>query len=266
MLSNLHTHSTFCDGKNTPEEIVLAAIAQGLCSIGISGHGYTSFDLRYCMKETEVYIAEINRLKKKYEKDIEVFLGVEEDAFHPVNRANFDYIIGSCHYYLVNGVYHPIDSDYEYFKKCMSLFDGNTVQMAHAYYKPFCEYISKRKPDIVGHFDLITKYDQLDVSVFLENEEYHKTAEEYIRCVARSGCLFEVNTGAISRGYRTSPYPYINLLRVLKTEGSGVILSSDSHDISTLTFGFDEAKQQLKDIGFSCVYVRRSGGFVKVDI
>jgi len=41
MLSNYHTHSTFCDGKNTPEEIVLAAIDKGFDVIGLSGHGHT---------------------------------------------------------------------------------------------------------------------------------------------------------------------------------------------------------------------------------
>ena len=89
-LSNLHTHSTFCDGRNTPEEIVLAAIDKGFSSIGFSGHGYTPYDLRYCMKDTEGYIAEINRLKTKYQGRIKILLGIEEDAFAPAYRKNFD--------------------------------------------------------------------------------------------------------------------------------------------------------------------------------
>ena len=76
MLSNLHTHSTFCDGRNTPEEIVLAALEKGFSSIGFSGHAYTPFDLRYCMKNTEGYIREIWRLKEKYGKDIQIYLGI----------------------------------------------------------------------------------------------------------------------------------------------------------------------------------------------
>ncbi len=38
MLANYHTHTTYCDGKNTPEEIVLCAIEKGFTSIGFSGH------------------------------------------------------------------------------------------------------------------------------------------------------------------------------------------------------------------------------------
>lgn len=255
MLSNLHTHSVFCDGANTPEEIVLAAIEKGLCSIGFSGHAYTDFDVRYCIKDTDGYMAEINRLKEKYKNEIQIYLGVEEDAYCPANKANFDYIIGSCHYYYVDGKYYPVDSNYDYFKKCLALFESDPIQMAHAYYKPFCEYICKRKPDIIGHFDLLTKFDELDTSLFLENEAYNKIAEDYIRYAAKSGCLFEVNTGAISRNYRTMPYPYTNLLQVLKKEGNGLVLTSDSHCVDTLTFGFEETKKYLKDMGFSYTYV-----------
>ena len=118
MIANFHTHTTYCDGKNTPEEIVRADIDKGFSSIGFSGHGYTAFDLRYCMKNTDGYIKEITALKEKYKKDIQIWLGVEEDAFYPTDRSRFDYIIGSSHYFCINDRYYPIDSDYGYFKKC----------------------------------------------------------------------------------------------------------------------------------------------------
>ena len=119
MIANYHTHSTFCDGKCTPEEMVQAAMAKGMSAIGFSGHGYTEFDLRYCMKDTAGYCREIRRLQEAYKGKIQVYLGIEEDAWHPANRADFDYIIGSCHYYCVDGKYYPIDSNYDYFKKCL---------------------------------------------------------------------------------------------------------------------------------------------------
>ena len=263
MLTNLHTHTAFCDGDHTPEEIVLAALEAGFVSVGFSGHGYTEFDLTYCMKNTDEYISDVMRLKDKYKNDIEIYLGIEEDAYHLVNREDFDYIIGSSHYFLVDGCYYPVDSDFDCFKKCLSLFKNDPIAMAHSYYKPFCEYICKRKPDIVGHFDLITKFDELDTSIFLENDEYHQLAKEYIKYAAKSGCMFEVNTGAISRGIRTTPYPYENLMQELKKCGNGIVLSSDSHETGTLTYGFKEAKKWLKDMGFTNTYMLYKGGFVK---
>ena len=64
--SNYHTHSTFCDGKDTPEETVLEAIRLGCPELGFSGHSYTSFD-DCCMSPegTERYRAEIRRLRAR---------------------------------------------------------------------------------------------------------------------------------------------------------------------------------------------------------
>ena len=218
------------------------------------------------MKNTEGYVREITHMKEKYKKDIEVYLGIEEDAFYPSSRVDFDYIIGSSHYCFVDGTYYPIDSNYDYFKKCLSLFNNDPISMAHAYYKPFCDYIHKTKPDIIGHFDLITKFDESKNQIFLENQAYTKIAEEYIQYAAKSGCFFEVNTGAISRGLRTTPYPYQNLLYILKKNGNGIVLSSDSHDISTLAYGFNNAKLLLKDIGFTYTYILHKGKFIKENL
>ena len=80
MLSNLHTHTTYCDGKSTAEETVRFAIDAGFKSLGFSGHGYTPSDLRYCMKDVDGYIAEITALKEKYRDKIEIYLGTEEDS------------------------------------------------------------------------------------------------------------------------------------------------------------------------------------------
>ena len=260
---SFHVHSTFCDGKNTPEEIILAALEKGLSSIGFSGHGYTDFDLRYCMKDTEGYIAEIQRLKEKYKNEIQIYLGVEEDAFAPVDRNNFDYIIGSSHYFCKNGSYFPIDSNYDYFKRCLDLFQYDVVSLAKSYYESFCQYITYRKPDIIGHFDLITKFDELSTSLFLENTKYNEIAEKSIKIAADSNCIFEVNTGAIARGLRTTVYPSENLLYVLKSKNTKIILSSDSHTIETLNYGFEETKDYLRDIGFRHAFALIDNTFKK---
>ena len=43
---NYHTHTTYCDGKSTPEEIVLEAIRFGMDTIGFSGHSPAFGELR----------------------------------------------------------------------------------------------------------------------------------------------------------------------------------------------------------------------------
>ena len=263
MLSNLHTHTTFCDGKNTPEETVISAIKNGFDSLGFSSHGCTPFDVSYCMTDTEGYIREIIRLKEKYKKDIQIYLGAEEDCLSLVERNKFDYIIGSSHYIKTQFGYSPIDYTFDLIKECTKKLGGSPLKTAELYFSVFCDYILKRKPDIIGHFDLITKFDEKNTPLFLENPEYNAMAEKYISKAAQAGCIFEINTGAISRGYRTAPYPAVNLIYTLKKENAAVTLSSDSHSADTLDYNFKEIKKMLKDIGFEYIYVYYGSKFVK---
>ena len=48
---NLHSHTTYCDGNNTAEEMVLAAIQSGFDVFGFSGHSYLDFDDSWCMSK-----------------------------------------------------------------------------------------------------------------------------------------------------------------------------------------------------------------------
>ena len=180
-----------------------------------------------------------------------------------VERSNFDYIIGSSHYFKIGDEYCAIDSGADYFKECLLKFDNDFIKLSKNYYETFVSYIKKRKPDIVGHFDLITKFDEIDESLFLNNEEYIKIANEYIKSAAEEDVIFEVNTGAIARGYRKTPYPSPELLYVLKKSDAKLILSSDSHSATTLDFYFKEAKKLLTDIGFRYVYEFDDGVFKK---
>ena len=263
MLTNYHTHTTFCDGKNTAEEIVLAALDNGFDAIGFSGHGYTPFDTRYCMKDVDGYLLEIARLKEKYKKDIEIYAGVEEDAGHPLDRMRFDYVIGSSHYLRHGKAYYPVDSSYAYIKECITLYDGDTLRLAEDYFSTFCDYLNAHTPDIIGHFDLLTKFDEQDPA-FLHDPKYRAIALKYVRIAAKSGAIFEVNTGAIARGYRTSPYPHAELLFALKNEGARVMLSSDSHNKDTLSFGFEDAKALLREIGFTSSVHLYHGAFADI--
>ena len=264
MLSNFHTHTTLCDGKSSPEEMVLSAIEKGFSSLGFSGHAFTDFDQSYCLKDIDAYIATIKALQEKYKKEIQIYVGIEEDAYQWTDRTKFDYLLGSSHYLKVDGVYHQLDCGVEKLQKCLDAFSKNPLQLAEAYYSQFCTYIRERKPDIVGHFDLITKYEESETDWFLKNPDYHKIAEKYMKIAAENDVIFELNTGGIARAIRTTPYPYENLLHILKTADSKIILNSDSHHKDTLDCWFSDARKYLRDIGFQFIYTLYNNQFQKV--
>ena len=43
-MRDLHMHTTFSDGENTPEEMIQAAIALGLDAVGMSEHSHLEGD------------------------------------------------------------------------------------------------------------------------------------------------------------------------------------------------------------------------------
>ena len=92
-----HMHTTFCDGRNSAEEMVLAAIGAGMTHIGITTHSYTDFDTSYCIPKERIgeYRAEIARLKETYRDRITVLCGIEQDLWGTESTDGYDYVIGS---------------------------------------------------------------------------------------------------------------------------------------------------------------------------
>ena len=62
--------------------------------------------------------------------------------------------------------------------------------------------------------------------------------------------LFEINTGAMAKGYRTAPYPSEETLEVIREMGGQLIISSDCHRAEMLDHGFAEAEALALKMGF----------------
>ncbi len=253
-LSAFHTHCTFCDGKNTAEEMVLRAIEEGCPEIGFSSHSYTEHDKRWCMsrENTELYKNEILRLKDKYSDRIQIFLGIEYDYFSDFDTSDFDYVLGSVHYVLKNGYYIPVDETAKHHKDAISeLYGGDVDGLAEDYYKTIGDIYNKTGCNIVGHFDIITKFDERDKVYDTASPRYRRAALSALDDLEKCPVTFEINTGAISRGYRTSPYPESFILEEMGKRGVGLIITPDTHRADTLLFGMSEVEEYLKKRGFS---------------
>ncbi len=87
-LRNYHTHTTRClHARNTDEEYVQAALASGFKTLGFSDHtpwpyhdGYVS-RIRMPAEQLAEYVESIRRLEKNYEGKIQLYVGLECEAF-----------------------------------------------------------------------------------------------------------------------------------------------------------------------------------------
>ena len=95
---NLHTHTTFADGKDDCESIVVKALEIGFTGIGFSEHAHMSYGADPTVMtadKAEAYKAEVARVKKKYEGQIEVFCGLEFDQYSNTDLSGYDYVLDS---------------------------------------------------------------------------------------------------------------------------------------------------------------------------
>lgn len=247
-----HVHTVFSDGKNTLETVAEAAYRRGFAALGFSDHGHTDFDLSYCMRRENYpeYRARIRALKEAYAGKMAIFCGIEQDGFSAEPTDGFDYVIGSLHYMKIAGEYVEVDGSADILRAAAEKhFCGDILSVTECYYETLIERILPMKPDIIGHFDLITKFNEGN-ALFPESDQRYRNAwKNAADALLTLGVPFEINTGAISRGYRTAPYPSEEIISYLAEKGGKCILSSDSHSAVTLGYAFET--QSGRDLPWS---------------
>ena len=127
--------------------------------------------------------------------------------------------------------------------------------LAQAYFAQYDKIAAQEKAQIVGHFDLITKFDEQRAFFNPGCPQYKKAALAAMEKLVNAGKIFEVNTGAISRGYRTTPYPSRELLLALREMGGRVTVSADAHHTSGVACAFDAAEKLIRECGFTEIWL-----------
>ena len=264
-LSNIHCHTTFADGRDTPEEMVLAALALGFHTLGISEHGHADYDDCSMPLEREPeYRAEIRRLKAKYADRIHLLLGCEHDWISPPDAAEYDYVIESVHYVPAGGGLWCVDNTRQILQDAARrLYGGDWYALCRDYFDTVCRSIEGTDAAVLGHIELVMKFNEQRDLFDDADPRYLGPALECAELAARSGRLVEINTGAIARGYRTQPCPGPAMLRRVAECGGRVILTSDCHNSDYLDCGFDEAAELARSCGFRTAWEYRGNGPVE---
>lgn len=243
ILADYHVHTTFCDGENSPKEMVQAALEKGLSAIGFSGHSYVPFDESYCMsiEGTRQYRQEISALKKKYAGKIRILCGIEQDIFSDAPEDSYDYVIGSAHYVFADGEYVSVDDTVQILQAAVEKhFGGDIYAIAEAYFETVSHVWERTGCNIIGHFDLFSKFNEKYALFDPMHPRYVAAWKRAADRLLTTGAVFEINTGAISRGYRATPFPARDIMRYLSEHGARFILSGDSHSAKTLCYQFEK--------------------------
>ena len=241
-MTDLHVHTVFCDGHDTPEEMVNGAVEKGLEKLGIVVHSYVPFDPESCVapENVEDFIFEVAELKKKYKDIIDISCGIELDVFSTQDTSPFDYVIGSVHYLKHGDKYISVDETPEMLADMIDKYYGGDFYACAEDYFATVALWAQKKPDIdiIGHFDLIKKFRSI-IPFDPENPRYKAAWQSAADGLLKLHVPFEVNTGGISRGWLKEPYPSAEIASYIKARGGQLILSSDAHRKEDIAFGFE---------------------------
>lgn len=278
--SNFHTHTNLCDGMDTPEDMVKTALSLGFTALGFSGHMDTEIHMDF-----DAYRKEILRLQAEYKDRIDILLGVELDTLYdPAIAQKAEYVIGSTHYIPViqkdagsgvTGRFLPpeevkipaapqnvvaVDSSAEEIQRlCDEIYGGDWYALTRDYYRTEATVSNRFPCTFIGHFDLVTRFND-SMHAFDETDpRYTGPALEALEYLAGKGIPFEINCGAVNRGRKKELYPRMEFLRALHSFGAEIVISSDAHDRFHLNGGFDIAENAAREAGYDhCLTLRHN--------
>ena len=252
--SDFHCHTYYCDGKDSPEAMAEQALSLGMDALGFSGHSYAPYDPDCCMSKenTLKYRRDIDDLKTLCSGKLKIYCGIEQDIFAPAAESEYDYSIGSVHYLKRNGVYVSIDYMPSVTEKlCDEWFYGDIYALCSEYYSNVAEVYERTGCSIIGHFDLVSKFNESGAMFDESHPSYVQAWQSAADRLIKFGIPFEINTGAMSRGYRSTPYPSAEIIAYLSSRGASFVLSSDSHRKENLMYKFGEIEEQLGKKGIN---------------
>jgi len=197
------------------------------------------------------YFKHLKALKQKYASKINIFAGMETEAYtgyqthinHLISLFQPDYIVGSVH--------HINDICFDYSKKDYdrAVADcGSHDALYDTYFDLQYEMIKTLKPFIVGHFDLIRIYDKA-----FKKRVLHPRIDQKIRrnlaLIKELDLVMDFNLRPLARGEK-EPYITDSILKTARKMEIHVVPGDDSHGVNEAGRHVKEAVRILDTLGF----------------
>jgi histidinol-phosphatase (PHP family) len=273
-LTNYHIHSIYCDGRDDLEAIIIEAIHRGFKAIGFSAHCPMPVENSYTMKYEKLaqYCQEVRILKSKYNKLIQVYLGLEvdfiENVISPASPIvlfqQLDFTIGAVHYLWGkdgNKVYHVSGSTDAFLKTVKEGFHSNPASLIRAYFAAVRRMVETSKPTIVAHLDLISVHNNGYVVFDTETDFYQSEVENTLHVIKANNSILEVNTRGIYKGLSNDLSPSGRILRKALELNIPVTVNTDAHTKEEIDSALPNAYEYLREAGFTYAYALIDGAW-----
>ncbi len=253
---NFHSHTQFCDGKASMEEMAAAALGQGMEHYGFSPHSPIICPSGANMKadDLQAYFDEAARLRDLYGDKLEVYTGMEIDwldaDFGPhidfFQKMPLDYSIGSVHF-LRNreGEWVDIDGRPERFLRYLDeKFRGDLRGVVERYFEQELYMIERGGFTILGHCDKISRNASARDPQIESYGWYQALLADVVEACASRKLPVEINTRRAESEDRY--FPRESVWRSLADRNVPLIVNSDAHEPEGISSGREKAFAALR--------------------
>jgi histidinol-phosphatase (PHP family) len=243
-----HLHTQFSeDGDDTMESMCQRAVELGIPEIGFTEHwdvGPYETNPRYF--KPEPWYTELERMRKLFDGQLVIRAGIEiaEPHLYPqetkavLQRAPFDYVIGSVHYVGKNFIF-----DDEYFRT------HTADEVYGSYFSELERMVRTAEIDIVAHFDIAAR---TGIPIFgYDPARYEETIRSVLKTCIQRGLTLDVNVSGLRKPSRNiMPDPLI-LAWYTEMGGQRLTLGSDAHRLREVGLHLEKAIEAIRAMGIS---------------
>ena len=261
MSVDYHVHTARCGhARGEMRDYVKRARELSLTEIGFADHLplLTGHDptLTMSLDELPEYVEAVATLKQEF-PDIAIKTGIEadylpgreEETARLLGAYDFDYVIGSIHF--IDG-WGFDDSRYiEGYKQ------RDIYELYATYFKLVADAAKTGLFDVIGHLDLIKKYN------FKPEEDITPLVAGAISAIKKADAAIEINTAGLRKPVGEI-YPSDAILALCFNEGVPVTLGSDAHSPEEVGMGFEAGRAAARRAGYErlAVFAKRERDFV----
>lgn len=253
--ADLHTHTLYSHGKDTPADMFAAAQAKGITLYGFTehsprplGYDYTREYREHLTRHYPDYVREVRELQTQHPG--QVLLGMEMDWMEKelpfiqtsIHAYDFDYLIGSVHF-LQHWGYDDTIADWK------NLTPAQCAQHYEAYFRTLRRMVESGLFQIAGHLDLIKIFSVDTFRAWLDVDAHMALVRDVLLALRDAGMAMEISSAGLRKPCKEI-YPGPKIMALAAEIGVDICLSSDAHNVHDVANAFDQLEAYARSYGY----------------
>ena len=258
---DLHNHTKYSHGANTPAEMYAKAQELGLTLLGFSEHSprpegftYTHEYREELKRHLPDYVREVTAIRDAAKQDptaCQVLFGMEMDwlkgELEFMTKASkafdFDYLIGSVHFI-----------DHWGFDDGRTPWEKASQEQCEGWYQEYFlawrEMLKSKLYNIAAHPDLIKIFSVNQFHIWLQKSASQELVRSCLEELKASGMAMEISSAGL-RKVCGEIYPSKEIMSMARELDLKISFASDAHTTKDVGYGLERLADYAKSFGFT---------------